>query len=308
MGPVLDALRALGAEVIGDELPFVLHGRGGLLGGDVVLDASGSSQFVSGLLLSAARYDKGATVTHVGPPLPSLPHVAMTVHMLREAGASVDDAEPDRWRVAPGPIQAREWIVQPDISAAAVFLAAAAATGGTVIVADWPAHTVQPGAAVRDLLGAFGCELSLSEAGLTARGPARLAGVDVDLHEVGELAPTMAALAALAAEPSRLRGIAHLRGHETDRIAALATEINALGGAVTEEADGLAIRPRPLRAAPGRPWRAYADHRMATAGALLGLVVPGIEVDDIRCTDKTIPDFPARWAGMLAGPSAGGSA
>ncbi len=303
MGPVLDALRALGAEVAGDALPFVLHGRAGLVGGEVGLDASGSSQFVSGLLLSGARYDRGITVVHAGPPLPSLPHVAMTVHMLREAGVQVDDAEPDRWRVAHGPIQARDWTVQPDLSAAAVFLAAAAVTGGVVTVAGWPEHTVQPGAAVLDLLRAFGCELHLDAAGMTVQAPARLAGVDVDLHEVGELAPTVAALAALADGPSRLRGIAHLRGHETDRIAALAAEINAMGGAVTEKDDGLAIWPRPLCAVPGLPWRSYADHRMATAGALLGLVVPGIEVDDIGCTDKTIPDFPARWAMLLAGPA-----
>ncbi len=147
----------------------------------------------------------------------------------------------------------------------------------------------------------MGCTVELDEHGLTVSGPGRLDGLDADLHDVGELTPTIAALAALAATPSRLRGIAHLRGHETDRLAALATEIGALGGDIRQLPDGLEIRPRPLRSDPGRPWAAYADHRMATAGAILGLVVPGIAVDDITSTTKTLPQFPARWAAMLAG-------
>ncbi|MGI9000406.1 MAG: 3-phosphoshikimate 1-carboxyvinyltransferase [Pseudonocardia sp.] len=299
MGTVLDALRALGARVDADRLPFTLHGTGSLPGGDVVIDASVSSQFVSGLLLSGARYDKGVTVHHRGSPVPSLPHIDMTVAMLRTAGVDVEADEPDTWRVAPGPIAAREWIVEPDLSNAAVFLAAAAVTGGSVTVLGWPAASTQPGVEILAVLAQAGCTIEPGPDGMTVRGPDTLAGIDVDLHGAGELTPTVAVLAALATGPSRIRGVAHVRGHETDRLAALATEIGALGGDVTETPDGVQIRPAPLHGRSDRPWGAYADHRMATAGALIGLVVPGVVVDDIGCTDKTIPDFPGRWSALL---------
>jgi 3-phosphoshikimate 1-carboxyvinyltransferase len=300
MGTVLDALRALGAVVDGDRLPFVLHGTGGLPGGDVTIDASASSQFVSGLLLSGARFDKGVTVLHDGRPVPSLPHIDMTVAMLREAGVEVDDSRPNVWRVEPGPIAAREWTVEPDLSNASVFLAAAAVTAGEVTVAGWPAGSTQPGTEVLSVLEQFGATVTPSDAGMTVRGPDRLTGVDVDLHEASELTPTVAAIAALASTPSRIRGVAHIRGHETDRLAALVAELTALGGDVTETEDGLEIRPRSLTAPADRPWGAYADHRMATAGAIVGLVVPGVTIDDVACTAKTIPDFPGRWATLLS--------
>lgn len=300
MSTVLDALRALGASIDGDRLPFVLRGTGGLPGGDVTIDASASSQFVSGLLLSGARFDKGVAVHHDGKPVPSLPHIEMTVGMLRRAGVEIDDAEPNRWLVRPGPIAPRDWTVEPDLSNAAVFLAAAAVTGGHVTVAGWPAGSTQPGAEFLAVLTAAGCRVQPSADGMTVAGPPELAGVDVDLHDASELTPTVTALAALAAGPSHIRGVAHIRGHETDRLAALAAGINALGGDVTETADGLTIRPALLH---GGPWPAHADHRMATAGALLGLRVPGVEIDDVSCTDKTIPDFPGRWVALLGGPA-----
>lgn len=301
MGAVLGALRALGCQIDGDALPFVLHGCGAMPGGEVRIDASGSSQFVSGLLLSAARYDAGITVHHDGPPVPSLPHIEMTVQMLAERGVDVDTDGATWWHVAPGPIAGGDHDVEPDLTNAAVFLAAAAVTGGEVTVPGWPRRTTQAGDAIRPLLNRMGARVVLDERGLTVTGPDRLHGLDADLHDVGELTPTVAALAALATGPSRLRGIAHLRGHETDRLAALATEIGALGGDIREIPDGLEIRPRPLRADPDRPWAAYADHRMATAGAILGLVVPGIAVDDIAATAKTLPEFSASWSAMLAG-------
>jgi 3-phosphoshikimate 1-carboxyvinyltransferase len=301
MGTVLEALRALGAVVDGDRLPFVLHGTGGLAGGDVTIDASASSQFVSGLLLSGARFDKGVTVLHAGAPVPSLPHIEMTVAMLREAGVVVDDSQPDVWRVEPGPIAAREWTVEPDLSNASVFLAAAAVTAGEVTVAGWPAGSTQPGAEILPVLERFGATVTPSDAGMTVRGPDRLTGVDVDLHEASELTPTVAAIAALASTPSRIRGVAHIRGHETDRLAALVAELTALGADVNETDDGLEIRPRALTAPADRPWGAYADHRMATAGAIVGLVVPGVTIDDVACTTKTFPDFPGRWAALLSG-------
>lgn len=298
MSTVLDALRALGADIDGDTLPFTLHGKGGLPGGSVTIDASASSQFVSGLLLAGARYEAGVTVHHDGKPVPSLPHIDMTVAMLREAGVAVDDSAANTWRVEPGPIAAHDWVVEPDLSNATPFLAAAAATGGSVTVPGWPANTTQPGDVFGEIAERMGCRVTRDAAGLTVHGPDQLQGIDVDLHDVGELTPTVAALAVLAHSPSVLRGIAHLRGHETDRLAALVTEINALGGGATETEDGLEIRPKPLHAGL---WHAYEDHRMATAGAIVGLSVTGIEVDDIDTTSKTLPDFPAMWARMLGG-------
>ncbi|MET7463058.1 3-phosphoshikimate 1-carboxyvinyltransferase [Nonomuraea sp. NPDC005501] len=295
MGPILDALRALGARVEGDALPFTVSGP--IAGGEVTIDASASSQFVSGLLLTAARFEKGVTIRHAGPPVPSQPHIDMTVQMLREVGVRVDDSERDVWRVEPGPVAPRDLTVEPDLSNAAPFLAAAMVTGGTVTISGWPARTTQPGDALRGLLTGMGATVRLSEDGdLTVTGSGRIDGIDANLREVGELTPTIAALAALASSPSRVRGVAHLRGHETDRLAALATEINRLGGDAEETDDGLVVRPRPLH---GGVFHSYDDHRMATAGAVLGLAVPGVEVENIATTGKTLPEFTDMWASML---------
>ncbi len=300
MGPVLDALRALGVRV--DEygapgrLPFTVHGRGALAGGQVDVDASGSSQFVSGLLLAAARYDQGLTLRHTGPTLPSLPHIEMTVAVLRAAGVAVDDSRPGIWRVEPGPVAARDVRVEPDLSNAAPFLAAALVAGGTVRVPGWPARTTQPGVLLPGLLERMGGSASLVGDVLAVTGTGAVHGIDVDLRAASELAPTIAALAVLADSPTRLRGVGHMRGHETDRLAALAGEITARGGWAEQTSDGLVITPRPLT---GGVWHAYADHRMATAGALVGLAVPGIEVDDVATTAKTMPGFAGMWARML---------
>ncbi|WP_454195583.1 3-phosphoshikimate 1-carboxyvinyltransferase [Nocardia sp. Marseille-Q1738] len=297
---ILDALRALGADIAGDALPFTVHGTGALRGGTVTIDASGSSQFVSGLLLSAARFDEGLVVHHDGKALPSMPHIEMTVEMLRRADVRVQapaaSFKAQTWTVEPGPIRAVDWEVEPDLSNATPFLAAAAITGGTVSIPHWPRLTAQPGDVIREILVRMGAEARIFDGVLTVHGPDRLAGIDIDLHDVGELTPTVAALAALADSPSVLRGIAHLRGHETDRLAALSTEINRLGGKVTETEDGLEIVPTELH---GGKWHSYADHRMATAGAILGLRVPGVEIEDIGTTAKTLPNFVALWERML---------
>ncbi|GGL52478.1 3-phosphoshikimate 1-carboxyvinyltransferase [Planomonospora parontospora] len=296
MGVILAALRALGAQVTGDALPFTV--RGPLTGGEVVLDASGSSQFLSGLLLVAARFPKGVTVRHSGPPIPSQPHIRMTLQMLRERGVHVDDSEPDVWRVEPGPIRATDFTVEPDLSNAAPFLSAAMVAGGTVVIPGWPAETTQPGDQLRGLLAGMGASVAFTADGLAVTGTGRISGIDADLRDVAELTPTIAALAALADSPSRIRGVAHIRGHETDRLAALVAEINALGGDANETDDGLEIRPRPLT---GGVFHSYADHRMATAGAVIGLAVPGVLVEDIATTGKTLPEFASMWARMLGG-------
>lgn len=298
MSAITGALRDLGADVDGDALPLTVRGRGGLAGGEVTLDASGSSQFVSGLLLSAARFDAGVTVRHRGGKLPSLPHIDMTIAMLRDAGVAVTSDEPDTWRVAPGPVAPLNRVIEPDLSNAAPFLSAAAVTGGVVRVPNWPAHSLQPGAQIVDVLREMGADASLDDGVLTVRGPAELRGIDRDLSDIGELTPTIAALAALATTPSRLRGIGHLRGHETDRLAALSAEITRLGGDCVETSDGLIITPRDLHSGL---WHCYADHRMATAGAIIGLRVAGVELDDVATTAKTLPDFARMWTELVAG-------
>jgi 3-phosphoshikimate 1-carboxyvinyltransferase len=300
MSTLIDGLRQAGVTVEDGgrgRMPFTVHGTGSVPGGTVRIDASASSQFVSGLLLAGARFEKGIEVIHTGTgSVPSMPHIEMTVATLTEAGVEVNSPAAGVWQVQPGPIAGRDRVVEPDLSNAAPFLAAALVSGGSVTVPRWPRRTTQAGDALRGLLVAMGAEVTLDSYGLTVSSTGPLQGLEADLHDVGELTPVLAALATLAFTPSHLVGIGHLRGHETDRLKALATEIAGLGGGVVEEPDGLAIRPKRLH---GGLWHAYSDHRMATAGAVLGLAVDGVEVDDVECTSKTLPDFPGMWAQML---------
>ncbi|MFC3806517.1 3-phosphoshikimate 1-carboxyvinyltransferase [Terrabacter sp. MAHUQ-38] len=300
MGPVIDALRVLGVDVDDDggHLPITVKGRGRVPGGSVTMDASASSQFISALLLAGARYDDGVTVHHDGKPVPSEPHILMTVETLRDAGAIVDDSEPNTWRVEPSEINALDVSVEPDLSNAGPFVAAALVAGGTVRVPGWPQHTTQAGDLLREILDTMGADVRLDRSGLTVVGGDELVGIDIDLHDAAELTPTVAALAALASTPSWIRGVGHIRGHETDRLAALTAELGRIGSDVTETEDSLRIAPAPLR---GARFRSYHDHRMATAGAIVGLRVPGVHVEDIGTTRKTLPDFVGLWQGMLAG-------
>jgi len=301
MTTILDALRQLGVAVAGDTLPFTVHGRGSAEGGVVEIDASGSSQFVSGLLLSAARFDRGVTVKNTAGMLPSMPHIEMTIQMLAEAGVHVR-AEGQTWQVEPQTIQATHYDIEPDLSNATPFLAAAAVTGGAVRFPHWPLDTTQPGDVIRLILERMGCEVDLISEGkhytLEVRGPQRgsLRGIRIDMSDIGELTPTVAALATQATTPSELTGIAHLRGHETDRLAALTREINNLGGACEELPDGLRITPAELH---GGTWATYDDHRMATAGAIIGLTTEDVMVENIGTTAKTLPDFDEMWTAMV---------
>jgi 3-phosphoshikimate 1-carboxyvinyltransferase len=298
MGPLLGALTALGARVDDDasHLPFTLHGSPTLRGGTVTMDASESSQFVSGLLLAGARYAQGVDLRHVGAPVPSLPHIEMTVAMLRERGVAVDDSKPDRWLVSPGPIAPLDISIEPDLSNAAPFLAAAALTGGTVTIPDWPSATHQPGDEIRRILQRFGARVALRDGVLVVQGTDEIHGIDLDLHVASELTPVVAAVAALGEHTSHLRGVAHIRGHETDRLAALETELNRLGGQASQTEDGLTIHSRLLG---GDLWHTYADHRMAQAGAVIGLIIPDVVLDDIGCTSKTMPEFEQLWTTMI---------
>ncbi|WP_343992038.1 3-phosphoshikimate 1-carboxyvinyltransferase [Terrabacter terrae] len=302
MRPVIEALRAIGVEVDDDRghLPVTVHGRGRVHGGAVTMDASASSQFVSALLLAGARYDEGITVRHEGEPVPSEPHILMTVETLRDAGAIVDDSEPDTWRVEASDINALDVSVEPDLSNAGPFVAAALVAGGTVRVPGWPQHTTQAGDLLREILDTMGADVRLDRTGLSVTGSGELVGIDIDLHDAAELTPTVAALAALASTPTWIRGVAHIRGHETDRLAALTAELGGLGSRVVETEDGLRIAPSRLH---GGRFRSYHDHRMATAGAILGLRVPGVHVEDIGTTRKTLPDFVGLWQGMLDSPA-----
>ena len=294
----IDSLEKLGVSVEYERkaLPFTVLGRGEVPGGELEIDASASSQFVSGLLLSAARFQKGLTLTHSGAHLPSMPHIEMTIETLKNRGVEVDQISEATWRVEAGAISGTEIQIEPDLSNAGPFLAAALVANGTVSIPNWPEKTTQVGSQFVDLLARMGAEVSLSGGTLTVSGTGNISGIDVDLGEAGELTPTIAALAALASTPSRLTGIAHLRGHETDRIAALVAEINGLGGVASELEDGIAISPADLT---GGLWHSYEDHRMATAGAIIGLRVPGVEIDDIATTSKTLPDFAGMWEKML---------
>lgn len=305
MRTTIEALRALGVDVNDDgrgALPFSLWGSGAVRGGEIAIDASASSQFVSGLLLAAPRFTEGLVLRHTGERLPSMPHIEMTIATLADRGVTVESPEPGVWVVPHAPIRGREVVIEPDLSNAAPFLVAAVIAGGTVAVEGWPTATTQVGADLAHLLPRFGATVRrdgdalVVDGGAGLLGGAAVDGVELDLSTGGELAPAIVALAALAGGPSTITGIGHLRGHETDRLAALAAEISALGGACTELDDGLALEPRPLH---GGPWRAYEDHRMATAGAIVGLAVDGVRVDDIGSTAKTLPQFAQLWAAML---------
>ncbi|MEY3277885.1 MAG: hypothetical protein RLZZ426_371 [Actinomycetota bacterium] len=303
MAAIIESLRQLGVQVDdGDRktLPFTLQGTGEILGGEIEIDASASSQFVSALLLVGSQFKNGVVIKHRGTSLPSIPHIDMSVEMLRERGVRVDvELKSDfdaTWTVHPGPISAIDIVVEPDLSNALPFLAAAMVTEGCVTVPDWPTHTTQPGAQLPQLLREMGAVVTLDESGLTVNGPTQLRGLKADLKEVGELTPVLAALCALATTPSHLSGIAHLRGHETDRLVALATEINKAGGDTTETSDGLIIKPAQLKASV---FETYDDHRMATAGAVIGLAIDGIQVEDIATTAKTLPNFAVMWNNMI---------
>lgn len=294
--PLVAALRNLGVPVSGDRLPFRIHGSGSVGGGRVTIDASASSQFVSALLLVGARYHDGIDVRHCGDALPSAPHIAMTVSQLRARGVFVIDSEPNRWVVQPGPIAALTTTIEPDLSNAAPFLAAALATGGRCRIEHWPRSTDQAGDRLRAILAMMGARVEHDGRDLVVTAGTGIDGVTLDMRDVSELTPVVAALCALASSPSRLSGIAHMRGHETDRLAAIASEVNGLGGRITELADGLHIEPTSLH---GGVFSSFADHRMAHAGAVLGLAVDGVSIDDVSATAKTFPEFVATWAEFI---------
>ena len=300
MKTTVDSLRALGVGVSGSGLPFTIHGTGEVLGGELSIDASESSQFVSGLLLVAARFKNGLTLNHVGKSLPSMPHIDMTIDTLAKRGVKVSKLSDTSWRIEPGEISGRTVEIEPDLSNAGPFMAAALVAGGTVTVDNWPTGTTQVGNEFVRLMTLMGGQVSRNGTGMSVTGTGEINGIEIDLSSAGELTPVIAALAALAKSKSVISGVAHLRGHETNRLKALVDEINSIGGRATETQDGLIVEPADLR---GGLWKTYGDHRMATAGAIIGLRVPGIEIEDITVTSKTMPGFESLWIKMLGATS-----
>jgi len=301
LGPVIAALEELGVSIDHKNrfaLPLTINGSGKLKGGTVEIDASSSSQFVSALLLVGPAMEQGITIRHVGSSLPSQPHIDMTIAMLRQFGAQVDDSRSSEWRVEPGILQGQDLVIEPDLSNAAPFMSIALVCGGSLVIRDWPRKTTQPGDALRDIFTQMGGSVEFTTDGLKISGTGKIHGIDIDLHDVGELTPSIAALAALADSPSSLRGIGHLRLHETDRLAALTKEVNGIGGKVSEEESALHFQPSTLHAGI---FHTYDDHRLATAGAVIGLRVDGIDVENIETTRKTLPDFPGLWSSTLNG-------
>ena len=296
MKTTIDSLRALGVLVSGESLPFSISGTGSVSGGEITIDASASSQFVSGLLLVGARFDKGLTVSHVGEHLPSMPHIEMTIDCLQKRGVVASQTGEASWRVEPGEISGGARTIEPDLSNAGPFLAAAMVAGGSVRISNWPKSTTQVGDDFDGILQQMGATIVRDGNDLVISGSGEIQGIDIDLSSGGELTPVIAALAALASSPTQIRGVGHLRGHETDRLSALMNEINSIGGNATETPDGLIIKPANLR---GGLWRTYEDHRMATAGAIIGLRIPGIEIEDVSVTNKTIPAFVKLWTNMI---------
>jgi 3-phosphoshikimate 1-carboxyvinyltransferase len=298
MKTTVESLRALGVSVSGESLPFSIQGNGQVDGGTIEIDASASSQFVSGLLLVGSRFKNGLKISHVGAHLPSMPHIEMTIDCLQKRGVQASQTGSASWEVLPGEISGGELAIEPDLSNAGPFLAAAMVVGGSVRISNWPKETTQVGNDFDGILQKMGATVERVGDDLVVSGTGSIQGLDIDLSTGGELTPVIAALAALADSPSQIRGVAHLRGHETDRLSALVSEINAIGGDASETPDGMIIKPARLH---GGLWKTYEDHRMATAGAIIGLRIPGIEIEDITVTTKTIPEFVNLWEQMLKG-------
>jgi len=301
LAPVIKALENLGVSIEHQgrySLPLVINGAGYITGGEVEIDASASSQFLSSLLLVAPLMKQGLRIKNIGKSLPSKPHIEMTIAMLAQYGAVVDTSIDNQWSVEPTTLSGVDLVIEPDLSNAAVFMAAPILCGGEVIIKDWPRKTTQPGDQLRQIFSEMGGEIDFVDQGLRVRSTGHIRGIDIDLGDVGELTPVIAALASLADSPSYLRGIGHLRLHETDRLSALKNELTALGAEVLEEESALRINPKPMKAGV---FHTYDDHRLATAGALIGLAVDGVEVENIETTGKTITDFPALWSQLLNG-------
>jgi len=296
IAPLVKALEDLGALIDHKgrySLPLTINGNGKLTGNEVSVDTSKSSQFLSALMLVAPKLENGLTIKNIGSNLPSLPHIEMTIAMLRQFGAKV--IESDSWQIS-GRLTGQDLVIEPDLSNAAPFMVAPMICGGTIVIMDWPKQTTQPGDRLREIFSKMGAIIEFVDGGLSITGSGKISGIDINLFNEGELTPVIAAVAALADSPSKLSGIGHLRLHETDRLAALNKELTNLGSKVVEGEDYLEIYPAKLH---GGIFHTYEDHRLATAGAVIGLAIPNVEVENIETTRKTLPNFVGLWQELL---------
>ena len=299
MKTLIESLKKLNVKVIDNhqgKLPFSIISDGQITGGEIEIDASESSQFISALMLVGAKFNNGLTIKHVGQNLPSLPHIEMTIEMLKEVGVKTNQINATTWRIDNQTINSRNWVVEPDLSNAGPFLAAAMVTKGEIKINDWPLQTTQAGNSWIEILSLMGANIQLNSKQLILKNDSEIKGINYNLNDVGELTPVLVAISLFANSKSEFTGISHLRGHETDRLAALVENITAIGGDAKETEDGLIINPKQLH---GGVWKAFDDHRMATAGAVIGLKVKDIYVDDIATTSKTLPNFEEMWNKMV---------
>ena len=299
MKTLIESLKNLNVKVIDNhqgKLPFSIISDGQITGGEIEIDASESSQFISALMLVGAKFNNGLTIKHVGQNLPSLPHIEMTIEMLKEVGVKTNQINATTWRIDNQTINSRNWVVEPDLSNAGPFLAAAMVTKGEIKINDWPLQTTQAGNSWIEILSLMGANIQLNSKQLILKNDSEIKGINYNLNDVGELTPVLVAISLFANSKSEFTGISHLRGHETDRLAALVENITAIGGDAKETEDGLIINPKQLH---GGVWKAFDDHRMATAGAVIGLKVKDIYVDDIATTSKTLPNFEEMWNKMV---------
>jgi 3-phosphoshikimate 1-carboxyvinyltransferase len=288
---LLDALQQLGVNSHSENAdgcpPVVIEARG-LPGGSVRIKGGTSSQFLSGLLM-VAPFAKADLAIEVEGPLVSVPYVAMTVAMMRQFGLAVEEHRPGHFQV-PAPQRPRplaRYAIEPDASAASYFFGAAAITGGSTTVTGLPTHCLQGDVRFVEVLEQMGCRIERGAGTMTVHG-GPLHGIDVDMNDISDTVMTLGAVACFAEGPTTIRNIAHIRHKETDRLAALATELRRIGAGVDEFADGLVIHPAPLH---GAVVETYNDHRMAMSLALVGLKIPGIVIDHPACVAKTYPRF-----------------
>lgn len=297
IGALVDALRSIGATIgyeERDDYPPVIVRGGGLRGGSILFDAPISSQYVSALLMAApcAREDLFIDLRR----MVSMPYVTMTLDLMEAFGASVlPKIEGDSARIvvpAPQRYAGRTYAIEPDASNASYFLAAAAVAGGTVTVRGLGTSSIQGDVGFVDVLARMGCHVDRRSDSLSVTGPKqgeRLRGVEVDLNEMPDVAQTLAVVALFAEGPTTIRNVGNLRVKETDRLDALATELDKFGAEVEVSGDGIAIQP-PGKVLPARV-ATYDDHRMAMSFAVAGLAIDGVEILDPTCVNKTFRDF-----------------
>lgn len=298
---LLDALGMLGVDAAAERgTPPVVVNAKGMRGGCAVVRGKTSSQFLSALLMAAPYAQQDVEVALEGS-LVEAPYVEMTLAVMEAFGVRVEREGLSRFFIRSGQrYRARDYAIEPDASAAGYFFAAAAVTGGRVRVKGLGASALQGDARFVDVLEEMGCQVVRGEDFLEVSGSGKLRGIEADLTNMSDQTMTLAAIAPFADGPTCIRGVAHIRHHESDRIAATATELRRVGQEVEERDDGLVIMPRPVRQALVQ---AHDDHRIAMAFAVIGLRAPGITIADPGCVAKTFPDFFERLEGLRSGPA-----